>query len=61
MPMEASRGLCQAELPAMRELRDGHFIRCHLERPALAEMEPVFTQAPLRNAGKGDEFLGRAD
>jgi peptide/nickel transport system ATP-binding protein len=53
--------LCTTELPAMRELRDGHFIRCHLERPALSEMEPVFTQAPLRNAGKGDEVLGRAD
>jgi len=27
----------------------------------LAEMEPVFTQDPLRNAGKSDEVLGRAD
>jgi peptide/nickel transport system ATP-binding protein len=35
---------CETELPPMIELRDGHFIKCHLAREVLDEMEPVITQ-----------------
>jgi peptide/nickel transport system ATP-binding protein len=34
---------CETELPPMVELRDGHFIKCHLAQEVLAEMEPVIT------------------
>jgi peptide/nickel transport system ATP-binding protein len=34
---------CDTELPPMVELRDGHFIKCHLTAQVLAEMEPVIT------------------
>ena len=45
---------CETELPPMVELRDGHFIKCHLAREILAEMEPVITlvQGP-QEAGIG--------
>jgi peptide/nickel transport system ATP-binding protein len=36
--------LCDATLPPMVELRAGHFIKCHLAREILEEMEPVITQ-----------------
>src|SRR5688572_22257078 len=36
---------CDTELPPMVELRDGHFIKCHLAQQVLAEMEPVITLA----------------
>jgi peptide/nickel transport system ATP-binding protein len=42
---------CETELPPMKELRDGHFIKCHLEQRVLNEMEPVFTQEPSRAEG----------
>ncbi len=35
---------CETELPPMVELREGHFIKCHLAREVLSEMEPVVTQ-----------------
>jgi peptide/nickel transport system ATP-binding protein len=41
--------LCDTELPPMVELREGHFIKCHLPRGILDEMEPVITQAPDRS------------
>jgi peptide/nickel transport system ATP-binding protein len=37
--------LCDTEMPPMVELREGHFIKCHLARDILDEMEPVITQA----------------
>jgi peptide/nickel transport system ATP-binding protein len=36
---------CDTELPPMVELRDGHFVKCHLAQQVLAEMEPVITLA----------------
>jgi peptide/nickel transport system ATP-binding protein len=35
---------CETELPPIVELREGHFIKCHLAREILGEMEPVVTQ-----------------
>ncbi|HZF34775.1 MAG TPA: ABC transporter ATP-binding protein [Candidatus Angelobacter sp.] len=36
--------LCEIEVPPMVPLGDGHFIKCHLSRDILDEMEPVITQ-----------------
>ena len=41
---------CDTELPPMVELRDGHFIKCHLAPQVLAEMEPVITLAAAHDA-----------
>jgi peptide/nickel transport system ATP-binding protein len=42
--------LCDTEMPPMVELKDGHFIKCHLSREALADMEPVITQKAIEHA-----------
>jgi peptide/nickel transport system ATP-binding protein len=34
-------GLCEVEVPPMRDLASGHQIKCHLPQEALDEMEPV--------------------
>ncbi len=34
-------GLCEVELPPVRQLADGHQIKCHLPDAELASMEPV--------------------
>ena len=34
-------GLCEKEVPPMRDLESGHQIKCHLNEDALAEMEAV--------------------
>ena len=34
-------GLCEREVPPMRNLASGHQIKCHLEQAVLDEMEPV--------------------
>jgi peptide/nickel transport system ATP-binding protein len=44
---------CDTELPPMVELRDGHFIKCHLARHVLAEMEPVITLEAAHGAEIG--------
>ncbi|GAA5081272.1 ABC transporter ATP-binding protein [Roseibacterium beibuensis] len=35
--------LCEAEVPPMRTMADGHQIKCHLAEDLLASMEPVIT------------------
>ena len=34
-------GLCDTEVPVVRELADGHQVKCHLSDAKFAEMEPV--------------------
>jgi peptide/nickel transport system ATP-binding protein len=34
-------GLCEIEVPPVRQLGDGHQVKCHLSDAKLAEMEPV--------------------
>ena len=34
-------GLCDTEMPVVRELADGHQVKCHLSDAKFAEMEPV--------------------
>jgi peptide/nickel transport system ATP-binding protein len=41
---------CDTELPPMVELRDGHFVKCHLAPQVLAEMEPVITLEAAHDA-----------
>jgi peptide/nickel transport system ATP-binding protein len=44
---------CETELPPLVEVRHGHFIKCHLSRDLLDQMEPVISQAgptPVSNA-----------
>jgi peptide/nickel transport system ATP-binding protein len=44
-------GLCETEVPPLRELAPGHTIRCHLPADDLARMEPVITSgAPADQA-----------
>ncbi len=38
---EVPGGLCDIEVPEVRDLADGHQIKCHLSDEKLAEMEPV--------------------
>lgn len=35
--------LCDRELPPVRELTDGHFVKCHLSDDLLQQMEPVIS------------------
>ncbi len=37
--------ICETEMPAPKDLGNGHMIRCHLEDEALGEMEPVIVLA----------------
>ena len=39
-------GLCETEMPPLKELPGGHRIKCHLSDAQMAAMEPVFTVAP---------------
>jgi peptide/nickel transport system ATP-binding protein len=34
-------GLCERDVPPMRQLADGHQVKCHLSAADLDEMEPV--------------------
>ncbi|MEO1550063.1 MAG: ABC transporter ATP-binding protein [Pseudomonadota bacterium] len=38
---EVPGGLCEKEVPPMRGLADGHYVKCHLSQEKLDEMEPV--------------------
>ncbi len=38
---EVPGGLCETEVPVVRDLAEGHQIKCHLSDEKLAEMEPV--------------------
>ncbi len=38
---EVPGGLCEKEVPPVRQLGDGHQVKCHLSDEKLAEMEPV--------------------
>ncbi|MDU8929783.1 ABC transporter ATP-binding protein [Alisedimentitalea sp. MJ-SS2] len=38
-------GLCESEVPPVRQLSEGHQIKCHLDDDALKEMEPVIKLA----------------
>ncbi len=40
---EVPGDLCEREVPPMRQIADGHQIKCHLAEDILARMEPVFT------------------
>jgi len=42
---EVPGGLCDTEVPPMRDLATGHQIKCHLSDEKLAEMEPVIKVA----------------
>jgi len=42
---EVAGGLCERELPPMRQLAGGHQIKCHLSDEILASMDPVFKLA----------------
>jgi peptide/nickel transport system ATP-binding protein len=39
--------LCETEMPPMRELAPGHFVKCHLSAEVFAAMDPVI-QVPER-------------
>ena len=39
-------GLCDREVPPIRDLGGGHFVKCHLSEEALSAMEPVITFRP---------------
>jgi len=43
---EVPGGLCDSEVPPLRDLGQAHQIKCHLSEDILARMEPVFTLAP---------------
>ncbi|MCH8465248.1 MAG: ABC transporter ATP-binding protein [Roseinatronobacter sp.] len=43
---EVPGGLCDSEVPPLRDLGQAHQIKCHLSEGILARMEPVFTLAP---------------
>ena len=38
---EVADGLCDREVPPMKQLADGHQVKCHLSDEMLAQMEPV--------------------
>jgi len=38
-------GLCDTEMPPLRDLGEGHQVKCHLSDELLTQMEPVFTVA----------------
>jgi peptide/nickel transport system ATP-binding protein len=38
-------GRCETEMPPLRDLADGHVIKCHLPDAELAAMEPVISIA----------------
>lgn len=38
---QVAGGLCEREMPPVRDLGDGHQIKCHLPADVLAKMEPV--------------------
>ncbi|MGX0902644.1 peptide/nickel transport system ATP-binding protein [Roseovarius sp. MBR-79] len=42
---EVPGGLCEREVPPVRELAPGHQVKCHLSAEALARMEPVIRVA----------------
>ncbi|WP_299844916.1 ABC transporter ATP-binding protein [uncultured Paracoccus sp.] len=39
-------GLCETEMPPLKELPGGHRIKCHLSDAQMAAMEPVFSVEP---------------
>jgi peptide/nickel transport system ATP-binding protein len=46
----APAGLCEAEVPPMREMGDGHQIKCHLPQAAFDAMEPIIELAEEKGA-----------
>ena len=42
---EVPGGLCEREVPPLRELAEGHQVKCHLSEAMLARMEPVISMA----------------
>jgi len=38
---EVPDGLCEREVPPVRDLAPGHQVKCHLSEESLARMEPV--------------------
>lgn len=41
-------GLCETIIPPLRQLADGHHIKCHLNDKSLEEMQPVFSMSGPR-------------
>lgn len=44
--------LCDREVPPMRELSDGHFVKCHLPQNVLDEMEPIIVLGSKKKSAK---------
>ncbi|OYU74480.1 MAG: hypothetical protein CFE32_17635, partial [Alphaproteobacteria bacterium PA3] len=42
---QVAGGLCEREVPPVRDLGDGHQVKCHLPDDVLAGMEPVIKMA----------------
>jgi len=47
---QVPNGLCDVEVPPMRELAGGHTMKCHLAQDILDKMEPVITQTKKKKA-----------
>ncbi len=47
-------GLCERQMPPVRELGDSHQVKCHLADDILARMAPVFSSAPAVTAPGSD-------
>ena len=48
---EVPGNLCETEVPPIRDLEDGHQLKCHLADDILARMEPVIALADEKKAG----------
>ena len=48
---EVPGNLCETEVPPIRDLEDGHQLKCHLAEDILARMEPVIALAEDKKAG----------
>jgi peptide/nickel transport system ATP-binding protein len=51
-------GLCDIEVPPVRNLAGGHQVKCHLPDEVLARMEPVISFAKDENAASGQGTPG---
>ena len=48
-PRKAQVGAkCETELPPLRDVGNGHLIRCHLTDDALKQMAPIITRRPVK-------------
>lgn len=47
---EVAGGLCESQMPPVKEMANGHAIKCHLSDEQLAQMEPVISFASKKEA-----------